>query len=230
MKLIAYYRVSTRKQEKTRLGLGAQQAAVHVYAAAQGTQIVAEFTEVETGKSATRPQLAAAIRQAKALGAILVIAKLDRLSRNVAFTATLMDSGLEFVALDCPHANRLTIHILAAVAEDEARRISERTKAALAVRKAQGVKLGAASPNSAFRRGAQRGWLAGSERAQLLRARRLEEAYGPILPTMRAMRDAGQSLSAVAEWLNQQGYRTTRNRLFTRATVLRALARQQAAY
>lgn len=226
---IAYYRVSTKKQEKTRLGLGAQQAAVRKYAESQGAQIVAEFTEIETGKNADRPQLAAAIRQAKALGATLVIAKLDRLARNVAFTASLMDAGgLDFIALDCPHANRLTIHILAAVAEDEARRISERTKAALAVRKAQGVKLGAASPHSAFRNGAQRGWRAGSERSRQLRARRLEENYGPILPVMRSMRDGGQPMGAIAAWLNKEGYRTTRGSEFTRETVRRALVRQAA--
>jgi DNA invertase Pin-like site-specific DNA recombinase len=224
---VSYYRVSTRKQEKSQLGLSAQKLAVRKYADAQGAQIVAEFTEIETGKNAERPQLAVAIRQARARGAVLVIAKLDRLARNLAFTATLMDSGLEFIALDCPHANRLTIHILAAVAEDEARRIGERTKSALAAAKARGTKLGAASPNSAFRNGSQRGWRAGSERARQLRARRLEENYGPILPTMRAMREAGQPLSAIAAWLNKEGYRTTQNSEFTRATVHRALARGQ---
>jgi DNA invertase Pin-like site-specific DNA recombinase len=222
---IVYYRVSTKKQEKTRLGLGAQKIAVERFVAAEKGQILAEFTEVETGKDASRPKLAEACRHAVAAGATLVVAKLDRLARNMAFTSALMDSGLDFVALDCPYASRLTLHILAAVAEDEARRISERTKAGLAVLKARGVKLGAASPNSAFRRGTPRGWKAAGERARQARAARLVETYGPILPTMRAMRDAGQSLEQVAAWLNREGYRTTRNSCFTRATVCRALAR-----
>lgn len=225
---IAYYRVSTKKQEKTRLGLDAQQTAVRRFADAQSAQIVAEFTEIESGKNSDRPQLAAAIRQARATGAKLVIAKLDRLARNVAFTAALMDSGLDFIALDCPQANRLTLHILAAVAEDEVRRISERTKVALAAAKARGVKLGAASPNSPFKNGAERGWRAGSERAAALRRRRADENYASILPTIRAMREDCQPMGAIAAWLNREGYRTTRNGQFTAATVHRVLARQQA--
>jgi len=197
-RLVTYIRVSTQKQRKSGLGLDAQQIAVRSFAEAQSAQIIAEFVEIESGKNSDRPQLSAAIRQARAAGATLVIAKLDRLARNVAFTATLMDSGLDFIALDCPHANRLTLHILAAVAEDEARRISERTRAALAAARARGVKLGAASPNSPFRRGVTRGWAAGSERAAVVRARRADENYGPILPTMKAMRAAGQSLSKIA--------------------------------
>src|SRR6476620_3435725 len=104
--------------------------------------MTAEFTEVESGKHADRPQLAAALVACKKHKAKLVIAKLDRLSRNLAFIATLMDSGVEFVATDNPHANKLTIHILAAVAEHEREVISERTKAALAAAKARGKKLG----------------------------------------------------------------------------------------
>jgi len=222
---VSYIRVSTARQGTSRLGLEAQQTAVRLYAAAQNAEIIAEFTEIETGKSADRPQLAAAIRQARACGATLVIAKLDRLARNVAFTSAMMDSGLEFVALDCPHASRLVLHVMCAFAEHEVRQISERTKAALAAARARGTKLGAASPNSAFRRGARRGWKAGSERSAAVRARRLEENYGRILPTMKAMREAGQTLEQVATWLNREGYRTTRGREFGRSTVLRALAR-----
>ena len=222
-KIVAYYRVSTARQGKSGLGLEAQQADVQRFAASQGTQIIAQFVEIETGKSSTRPQLALAIRLAKATGATLVIARLDRLARSVAFTATLMDSGLDFIALDCPHANRLTLHILAAVAEDEARRISERTRMALAAAKARGVKLGAASPRSAFRNGAQRGWRAGSAKASEL----ARENYASILPTMRMMREAGQTFAAIAMWLNNEGYRTTRGNEFTASTVMRVLARYE---
>ena len=127
--LIAYYRVSSKRQGRSGLGLEAQQADVAVYARQHGGKLLASYTEVETGKRSDRPELARAIAHAKRARATLVVAKLDRLARNVAFTSKLMDSGVDFVCCDNPHATRLTIHILAAVAEDEARRISERTKA-----------------------------------------------------------------------------------------------------
>lgn len=133
--LVAYIRVSTKKQGESGLGLEAQQAAVTAYAASCHGTIIAEAKEVETAKKATtanRPELAKALARCKLTGATLVVAKLDRLARNVAFTSALMESGVEFVACDMPHANRLTIHIMAAVAEDETRRISQRTKDALA--------------------------------------------------------------------------------------------------
>ena len=140
-KLIAYYRVSTKQQGQSGLGLDAQRVAVEAYAKAAGVKIQGEYTEVESGKRADRPKLAAAIANARRSKAKLVIAKLDRLARNVAFLSALMDSGCDFLACDNPNANRLTIHILAAVAEDEARRISERTKVALATAKARGSEL-----------------------------------------------------------------------------------------
>lgn len=227
--IIAYYRVSTSRQEKSGLGLEAQQAAVQQYAASQNAEIVAHFTEVETGKLSTRPQLAAAIRQARATGATLVVAKLDRLARNMAFTSALMDSGVEFVCCDNPTANRLTIHILAAVAEDEARRISERTKAALAAAKARGVKLGAASPRSAFRNGSERGWRAAVARSAEVRAERLAEHYELFLPAMQSRRASGETFEAIARSLNSEGHRTTRGRPFTATTVMRALRRESAA-
>ncbi len=137
VKAIAYYRVSTARQGQSGLGLEAQQAAVAAFC-----EPIETYTEVETGKRSDRPELQRAIAACKRMGATLVVAKLDRLARNVAFVSTLMESGVEFVACDNPTANRLTVHILAAVAEDEARRISERTKAALAAYKARGGTLG----------------------------------------------------------------------------------------
>jgi DNA invertase Pin-like site-specific DNA recombinase len=115
-KFVAYYRVSTDRQGQSGLGLEAQRSAVLTYLDGGSWTMVAEFTEVESGKRADRPQLAAALAACKKHKAKLVIAKLDRLSRNLAFIATLMDSGVEFVAVDNPHANKLTVHILAAVA------------------------------------------------------------------------------------------------------------------
>jgi DNA invertase Pin-like site-specific DNA recombinase len=139
---VAYLRVSTVRQGESGLGLEAQRAAVEAFARHHGGGIVACFVEVETGKRSDRPELAKALEAARKAKATLLIAKLDRLARNVAFIADLMDAGVEFLACDQPFASRLTLHILAAVAEDEARRISERTKAALQAAKARGRKLG----------------------------------------------------------------------------------------
>jgi DNA invertase Pin-like site-specific DNA recombinase len=139
---VAYLRVSTARQGESGLGMEAQRAAVEAFARQHGGAIVASFVEVETGKRSDRPELAKALEAARRGKATLLIAKLDRLARNVAFIANLMDAGVEFLACDQPFASRLTLHILAAVAEDEARRISERTKAALAAAKARGKKLG----------------------------------------------------------------------------------------
>jgi DNA invertase Pin-like site-specific DNA recombinase len=145
-KLVAYYRVSTKQQGASGLGLEGQMAAVATFARTNGAEIVRAYREVETGKRSDRPELLKAIAHAKRSRAGLIIAKLDRLARNVALTANLMESGVDFVACDNPHTNRLTIHILAAVAEDEAKRISDRTRAALAAYKARGGVLGAARP------------------------------------------------------------------------------------
>lgn len=139
---VVYLRVSTARQGEHGLGMEAQRAAVEAFARQAGRSILAEYIEVESGKRSDRPELAKALQAAKKAKATLLIAKLDRLARNVAFIANLMDAGVDFVAVDQPFASRLTLHILSAVAEDEARRISERTKAALAAAKSRGTKLG----------------------------------------------------------------------------------------
>src|SRR5215211_4488528 len=141
-KFVAYYRVSTAKQGRSGLGLEAQQEAVRSYLNGGSWQLVDEVVEVESGKRNDRPKLAEALRLCRLHGATLIIAKLDRRARNVAFISNLMESGVEFTAVDFPQANRLTVHILAAVAEHEAAMISQRTKAALGAAKARGVKLG----------------------------------------------------------------------------------------
>src|SRR5713226_8632785 len=146
-KFIAYLRVSTDKQGQSGLGIEAQRKAVTDYLDGGNWQLLAEHVEVESGKRSDRPQLQAALAHAKATGATIVIAKLDRLARNVAFISNLMESGVDFVAADMPMANRLTVHVLAAVAEHEQEMISQRTKAALAAAKVRGVKLG--NPNGA---------------------------------------------------------------------------------
>ena len=140
---VAYCRVSTAKQGQSGLGLKAQQAAVLVHARRQDLVIGAEYTEVETGtRKRRRPQLEAALDQTKRLSGVLLIAKLDRLARNVAVVAALMESGVKFVAVDMPGADNLTIHVMAAVAEREAQLISSRTKAALGAKKSRGLTLG----------------------------------------------------------------------------------------
>src|SRR5712675_1546426 len=141
-KFIGYLRVSTEKQGLSGLGIDAQRKAIEDYLNGGRWELLAEHVEIESGKRSDRPELAKALAQSKATGATLVIAKLDRLARNVAFISNLMESGVDFVAADMPQANRLTVHVLAAIAEHEAAAISARTKAALARAKARGTRLG----------------------------------------------------------------------------------------
>jgi DNA invertase Pin-like site-specific DNA recombinase len=210
MKYVAYYRVSTQKQGESGLGLEAQQAAVKAYAG----EPIESYTEVESGKRADRPQLALAIAACKRLGAVLVIAKLDRLARNVHFVSGLMESGVEFVACDNPHANRLTVHILTAVAEDEARRISDRTKAALAAAKARGVQLG--NPCNLTTVAARRGNQANVAAAEAHNAE--------VLPIAQKLRDNGRTLTEIAEVLTGRGMLTRRGKRWTPTAVMRLLA------
>jgi DNA invertase Pin-like site-specific DNA recombinase len=222
-KIIAYIRVSTKGQEASGLGLEAQQHAIEQFRLSQQGATIREFREIETGKKADRPELAKALAHAKRTASTLVIAKLDRLARNVLFTATLMESGVEFVACDNPHANRLTIHILAAVAEDEARRISQRTKDALAAYKARGGKLGAA------REGTHRFTAEESARARTrsaaVRRRKAIDAYADLLPRIVELRREGRSLKAVAEELNTEGQTTRQGKSWTGVQVMRLLRR-----
>lgn len=224
-KLIGYYRVSTKKQGDSGLGLEAQQAAVKSFAAASGATILAAYTEVESGKLADRPELAKAVAHARRAKAKLVIAKLDRLARNVAFLSALMDSGCEFVACDNPHANRLTIHILAAVAEDEARRISERTKAALTAAKARGTLLGSARPGhwTGREKARRAGAALGNEHSKIIRRRNALAAVADLLPTMQEQRAGGASLATIAVNLNAAGQQTPRGCPWTAMAVKRAM-------
>ncbi|OUC12913.1 MAG: resolvase [Alkalinema sp. CACIAM 70d] len=151
-KFIAYHRVSTQKQGASGLGVEAQKEAVTRFLNCGDWELVGEYVEIETGKGADaltkRPQLRAALAACRKVGATLIIAKLDRLSRSVHFVSGLMESKVKFVACDMPEANELTIHIMAAFAEHEAKRISQRTKDALAVAKSRGVVLGRAGPGN----------------------------------------------------------------------------------
>jgi DNA invertase Pin-like site-specific DNA recombinase len=225
MKVVAYYRVSTKRQGQSGLGLEAQKSAVAAYAASIGSRIVAEFTEVETGKRADRPKLAQAIAHTRALRGRLVIAKLDRLARNVAFTATLMDSGVEFVCCDMPYANRLTLHVVAAVAEDESRRVSERTRAALAAAKARGTRLGTRRRGHYIdhAKGTRNGLAKAVTTAATLRLQARQDCYSHLLPDVQSWRDAGDTLATIADKLNEAGHVTTGGKQFAAMTVKRLL-------
>ena len=225
MKIIAYYRVSTKRQGDSGLGLDAQRSSVETYAKSIGARIVAEFTEIETGKRADRPKLAEAIARTRAVRGKLVVAKIDRLARNVAFTSALMDSGCDFIACDNPHATRLTIHILAAVAEDEARRISERTTAALAAAKRRGVALGTHRVGHSINwlKGQQNGLRKAREAVVAMRRQARADCYSYLLPEIQAWRSEGKSLAAIATRLNTAGHVTTGGKAFAPMTVARIL-------
>jgi DNA invertase Pin-like site-specific DNA recombinase len=156
-RLVAYERVSTARQGASALGLQAQRHSIDSFASGRGAEVIARFTEVESGKSANRPELARALHLARVTGATLVIAKLDRLSRNAAFLLTLRDSGVRFAAVDMPEANDLTVGIMALVAQAEREAISRRTKDALAVARARGVRLGNPNGAASLRRAAKGG-------------------------------------------------------------------------
>ena len=170
--------------------------------------LVGEFTEVESGKRNDRPQLAAALAACKKLKAKLVIAKLDRLGRNLAFIATLMESGVEFVAVDNPHANKLTVHILAAVAQHEREMISERTKVALAAAKRRGKRLGNPKLPEAAKRGTA---------AVKANARRFAANVRPIIDEIIAA--GAMSHNAIAAKLNERNVRTARGGAWTHVQV-----------
>ena len=224
-KIIAYYRVSTKRQGDSGLGLEGQVAAVQGYAASVGGAIVAPYREVESGKNNQRLELAKAIAHAKRIKGTLVIAKLDRLARNVAFVANLMESDVDFIACDNATANRLTIHILAAVAEDEARRISERTKAALQAAKARGTKLGTHRPGQRTGTTEQHRKAAAIARsaAAEAHANASEPLYSEIRPIAASMKQAGSTLQAIADKLNADGHTTLRGCLLNKMQVSRLL-------
>jgi len=198
-RFVAYYRVSTDKQGQSGLGLEAQRQAVMNYLNGGPWKLVAEHTEVESGKRNARPELEKALAACRRHKAKLCIAKLDRLSRNLAFIATLMDSGVEFVAVDNPHANKLTIHILAAVAEHEREAISERTKAALQAAKRRGVKLGGTR-------------LPAARRASIKARSEIADAFAAnVRPIIKEIQASGvSSMRGIARALTARGVKTAR--------------------
>ena len=222
-KFVAYYRVSTAKQGRSGLGLEAQQEAVRSYLNGGAWQLVDEVIEVESGKRNDRPKLAEALRLCRLHGATLIIAKLDRLARNVAFISNLMESGVEFTAVDFPQANRLTVHILAAVAEHEAKAISTRTKDALAAAKARGKRLGGDRGNLPA---------VAKEGAKASVAARIAKAGGraaDLAPIIEELKGAGAvSLRQIAAGLNAKGIRAARGGAWSAVQVQRVMRRAEA--
>ncbi|RYE25155.1 MAG: recombinase family protein [Sphingobacteriaceae bacterium] len=211
---IAYFRVSTIRQGQSGLGLEAQQAAVQNFLRGDA-QLVAIFTEVESGRKNERPQLAAAIARAQQEGAVLLVAKLDRLARNVAFLATLMESRVRFQAVDLPAADEFTLHIMAAVAQKEASAISTRTRDALAAKKARGAQLG--TPANLTQAAREKSWLAMTHNAQTnLNNRQAAQLAG-------LLRATGATFRAIAQQLNQSGYCTRHGKAFHPMGVQRLL-------
>lgn len=225
--LIAYYRVSTKQQARSGLGLDGQKTALENFARQHGSSIIAEYQETETGKRKDRPELAKALAHARRSKATLVVAKLDRLARNVAFTSALMEAGADFVACDNPHANPLTIHILAAIAEHEARTISERTSVALEAARRRGIRLGSARPNhwkgreAARKAGAMKGSQVAAEAARV----KARAAYTDLVPVITELRSAGATLRDIAAHLSAMGHTTRRGRPWNASQVMRVLQR-----
>ena len=209
--IIAYYRVSTAKQGRSGLGLEAQRAAVAAFAKAEGFTVAAEYTEIETGKGADalnkRPQLRAALKQAKRSKASVCVARLDRLSRDVAFISGLMSQRVPFIVAALGRdVDPFVLHIYAALAEQERKMISQRTRAGLQQAKARGVQLGRTGAALAAKNAA-----AAAER---------DEALRPVLVSM-----VGQSSRAIAEQLTDQGIEPPRGGVWSNKTVLRMMAR-----
>lgn len=219
---VAYYRVSTAKQGISGLGLEAQRESVMSYLNGGKWKLVDEVTEVESGKRNDRPQLAKALALCRIHNAELIIAKLDRLARNVKFIADLMESGVEFTAVDFPKANTLTVHILAAVAEHEAQMISQRTKAALRAAKARGVVLGGRRnrPVEDIVRMAA----IGNQQSAVVRREQMRKRASDLMPVIQLFRDNGAaSLRDLAHELNASGIPTARGGKWSAVQVMRLI-------
>jgi len=222
-RFVAYHRVSTAQQGRSGLGLEAQRQAVRDFLNGGEWTLVAEFTEVESGRRADRPELAKALAACRLHRAVLVIAKLDRLSRNAAFLLNLRDAGVEFVCADMPGANRLTVGIMALVAEEEARMVSARTKAALAAAKARGVVLGGARAGGAER---ARGIAAKGTTAIQAKAAARSRELKPALLELLAEGVTGHR--AIARALTERGIPAARGGAWSHVQVAAQLRRLEA--
>jgi DNA invertase Pin-like site-specific DNA recombinase len=207
---VAYYRVSTGRQAESGLGIDVQRATVRDHVASNEGRLIAEFSETVSGRKNDRPQLTMALTTCRIMGAVLVIARLDRLARNVAMIARLMESGLDFVATDFPFANKFTIHVLAAVAEYESRIHSERMKAVLAAVRQRGIKVGNTKRDSTrrFPPGCQQA----SAQARQARAEARRRDLAPLI--WKAIAE-GKSHRLIADEFNDTGVSPARHRKWT---------------
>jgi DNA invertase Pin-like site-specific DNA recombinase len=218
-KFVSYLRVSTQRQGKSGLGLEAQREAVAGYLNGGRWNLVQEVVEVESGNRSDRPELARALSLCRLHRATLLVAKLDRLARNVAFISALMEAGVKFVAVDLPQANELTVHIMAAMAEYEAKAISARTKAALAAAKTRGTQLGGLRWDLAK--------VSAKGRKVALRARQENAAKyrADVLPVIREKQKQGSvTLRQIADSLNADGTPAPRGGNWSAVQVSRVLA------
>ena len=223
-KIVCYLRVSTARQGSSGLGLDAQLQAVEQYASSMSASITATFTEVETGKLNARPELVKALHLAKVTGATLVIAKLDRLSRNAAFLMTLQDAGVKFVAADLPQANNLTIGIMALVAQQEAEAISKRTKEALDAAKRRGKVLGNPNGAAALLKAAK-----GNTAALSVIKTKADLHAANLQPVIDSLKSEGIiSLGGIAKAFNERGMLTPRGGVWHKTSVSNLLARLSA--
>ena len=216
-KYIAYYRVSTVKQGQSGLGLEAQKASVADYLSTAKGELINEFTEIQSGKKNNRPELDKALRKCRLTGATLLIAKLDRLSRNAAFLINLQDSAINFVACDMPEANTLTVGLMACLADYEREMISKRTKEALKAAKARGVRLG--NPKLDQVRHTD------TTAAREARSIKAKERNTEILEVVREIKQGAERLSLreIANQLNNAGYTTARGKSWQATSVMRVL-------
>ena len=210
-RFVAYERVSTKRQGASGLGLEAQRKAIGDLVASRGAEVIARFTEIESGKRADRPELTKALHLAKVTGATLLIAKLDRLSRNAAFLLTLRDSGVRFLAADMPEANDLIVGIMALVAEQGREAIFRRTREALAAARARGVRRRAGGGGAPLRE------------PIALNADRHAEDLRDVVEDIRA--GGAMSLRATAGEMNQRGILTRRGGRWHASTVMNLLRR-----
>lgn len=219
---VAYYRVSTKRQGESGLGLDAQREAVLRFIA--GADLASEHQEIESGGKADRPALEAALRDCRIHGATLVIAKLDRLARSVAFISRLQEEGVDFVAVDLPHANTFTVQIMAAVAEHERRLVAERTRAALAAATARGVKLGGRRGMHRIEAHASKGRARSAE----VRTAKAKALAADRLDVIHAIQASGiGSLQGVARELNRRAIPAPRGGSWSAGQVRRVLLRME---
>jgi len=237
-KYVVYYRLSLMKEGSKGLGLDAQRAMFSNFLITRPGEVLGDYTEIETGKtlkkSLGRPELTKAITHARVAGAILVIPRLDRLARNVAFISALLESELKIVCCDMPEADTFTLHIMAALAEKEGKMISARTSAALKALQAKGVQLGSNRPGhwegltkTGVLRAERRdyGLQKAREASRKANQEKMSTHYEPIVPWIREMREAGLTLNQIVDTLNQRGCLTTRGNVWNIATLHRVIAK-----